>query len=96
LSLSVSEKSTYPPKRIIQYEENSAIVVLDQQTYTKRIRDVLSGNEARGIFSVTERNDNPEMFSHYANNGNGICVGFAWEEMNLSYDGIDPPSKTDT
>ena len=90
--LSPFEAAKYPGQKITQNSDGTGIYLLDVGIRTKRIRDVLNKAE-RGIFSITGRNNNPKMFEHYTENGNGICIGFAWEEMDLWYHGSFPPQK---
>ncbi len=49
--------------------------------YKEIVRQITDSKSTVGIASFTETNDNPLMWTHYANNYNGICVSYSTKDL---------------
>jgi hypothetical protein len=73
--------------------DNNEFVYADAQERTDYILNHTKRYKNRGILSLCESSQEIKMWELYANNFNGICIGFDWEQFGLLFDGSYPPVK---
>ncbi len=85
VKLTLQEAETH---KLVPWKDG--IYKLTPQQYTQYMWQTSRKNEAYGILSLCERNDDILMHCHYADSFKGICIGFEWAEIGMEFAGSYP------
>ncbi len=75
--------------------KNNLLKYLSPEENKNRLMEVVrSGhNEPYGILSLCESRQEPLMYKQYADDFQGICIGFDWDKFNLFFADVSPSIK---
>lgn len=73
-------------------KKNSLVYLSPEENKNRLMKVVRAGqHEPYGILSLCESREELLMHEQYADNFQGICIGFDWGKFNLSFAGSYPP-----
>ncbi len=73
-------------------ENNSLVYLSPEESKNRLMKAVRAGpHEPYGILSLCESREELLMHEQYADNFQGICIGFDWDKFNLYFAGSYPP-----
>lgn len=76
-------------------DENNSLVFLNPEQYKEYLMKLVKAgkSETYGILSLCDSKKEVNMYRDYADDFNGICIGFDWDKFDLFFHGSHPPIK---